>query len=193
MQSVIDKYSINKARTDLPEIKPGQTIKVYQKIKEGDKERTQIFEGLVIAIHRKQGTSATVTVRKESFGIGVERIFALSAPFIEKIEVVKQAKIRRAKLFYMRGRRGKAARMKNVQITNNKKSSSASVEAMEDKQETNEEIKTVGVENLLPKIEKAEETAKAEQKPVEKEKTENIYKESNPEELKKEIEKSDKK
>src|SRR4030042_3101238 len=115
MRSVVDTYSINKARTGLPELKPGQTIKVYQKVKEGNKERIQVFEGLIIAMRRKQGTSANIIVRKESYGIGVERIFPLSSPLIDKIEVVKQSKVRRAKLFYMRNRTGKAARMKNTE------------------------------------------------------------------------------
>ncbi len=119
MQGVIDKFSISNAKADIPEIKAGQTVKVYQKIKEGDKERVQIFQGLVIAMHRKKGTSATITVRKDSFGVGVERIFPLSAPFIEKIEVVRQSKVRRAKLFYMRALKGKKARLKNTDIDNN--------------------------------------------------------------------------
>jgi len=122
MQGIIDKFSISKARTDVPQIKVGQTVKVYQKIKEGDKERVQIFQGLVIAMHRKQGTSATITVRKDSFGVGVERIFPISAPFIEKIEVLKQAKIRRSKLFYMRALKGKKARLKNTHESESRKS-----------------------------------------------------------------------
>ena len=114
MQGLLEKFSFARAKSDLPQIKTGQFVKVHQKIKEGNKERIQIFEGLVIATHRRQGTNATITVRKESYGIGVERIFPLSAPFIEKIEVIKQAKVRRAKLFYMRERTGKAARMKII-------------------------------------------------------------------------------
>jgi len=92
----------------IPDIKPGQTIKVYQKIKEitgeenKEKERIQVFEGIVIAKSGGRGINATITVRKISEGIGVEKIFPLYSPTIEKIEVVKQAKVRRAKLYYLR-------------------------------------------------------------------------------------------
>jgi large subunit ribosomal protein L19 len=98
-------------RTDLPDFKAGDTVRVHVKIVEGDKERTQIFQGVVIS-KRKGGTRATFTVRKVSYGIGVERIFPLFSPRIEKIEVVSRGKVRRAKLYYLRKLRGKAARIK---------------------------------------------------------------------------------
>jgi len=98
-------------RTDLPDFKAGDTVRVHVKIVEGDKERTQIFQGVVIS-KRKGGTRATFTVRKVSYGIGVERIFPLYSPRIEKIEVVSRGKVRRAKLYYLRKLRGKAARIK---------------------------------------------------------------------------------
>lgn len=91
-------------RKEVPEIMTGQTVKVHQKVKEGDKERIQIFEGLVIALHAGHGQSATFTVRKVSDGIGVERIFPLHSPAIDKIEVTKTSKVRRSKLYYMRKR-----------------------------------------------------------------------------------------
>jgi large subunit ribosomal protein L19 len=94
-----------------PAMKPGDTVKVHVKVREGDKERIQVFEGMVIGMHRG-GARATFTVRKVSFGQGVERIFPLHSPNIEKIEVLRPGKVRRAKLFYLRGRRGKAARIK---------------------------------------------------------------------------------
>jgi large subunit ribosomal protein L19 len=94
-----------------PAIKPGDTVKVHVKVREGEKERIQVFEGLVIAMHRG-GTRASFTVRKVSFGQGVERIFPLHSPVIQKIEVVRTARVRRAKLYFLRERRGKAARMK---------------------------------------------------------------------------------
>ena len=94
-----------------PAIKPGDTVRVHVKVREGDKERIQVFEGMVIGMHRG-GARATFTVRKVSFGQGVERIFPLHAKTIEKIEVVKQAKVRRAKLYYLRDLKGKAGRMK---------------------------------------------------------------------------------
>jgi len=100
-------------RTDLPSFKPGDTIKVHVKIKEGDKERIQVFEGVCIA--QKHGSiRETFTVRKMSFGHGVERIFPLHSRVIDKIEVVRSGKVRRAKLYYIRELRGKAARIKEV-------------------------------------------------------------------------------
>jgi large subunit ribosomal protein L19 len=108
MQRLADKLK----RTDLPEIVPGDQVRVQVKIKEGDKERLQAFEGLVIAINK--GAQGTFTVRKMSFGQGVERIFPFNSKVIEKIEKVRSYKVRRAKLFYLRGLRGKAARLKEV-------------------------------------------------------------------------------
>ena len=95
-----------------PAIKPGDTVKVHVKVREGDKERIQVFEGMVIGMHRG-GARATFTVRKVSFGQGVERIFPLHSPTIQKVEVTKSAKVRRAKLYYLRDLKGKAARMKD--------------------------------------------------------------------------------
>ena len=96
----------------LPDIRPGQTITVYQKIKEGGKERIQPYKGLVIAKKHGKGINATITVRRVSGGIGVERIFPLHSPMIEKIEITGQTKVRRAKLYYLRGRTGRKARLK---------------------------------------------------------------------------------
>ena len=107
MQKVLDQ---NK-RSDLPEFRTGDTIRVQVKIKEGEKERLQAFEGVVIARHNT-GMGETVTVRKVSFGQGVERIFPVNAPVIDKIDVVRTGRVRRAKLYYIRGLRGKAARLK---------------------------------------------------------------------------------
>jgi large subunit ribosomal protein L19 len=100
-------------RTDLPSFRPGDTVRVYVKIKEGDKYRIQVFEGVVVALKRNQASS-TFTVRKVSFGYGVERIFPLHSPIIEKLEIVKSGKVRRARLYYLRERRGKSARLKEV-------------------------------------------------------------------------------
>jgi large subunit ribosomal protein L19 len=94
-----------------PAMRAGDTVRVHVKVREGDKERIQIFEGTVIGMHRG-GARATFTVRKVSFGQGVERIFPLHSPTIDRIEVVRGAKVRRAKLYFLRGLRGKAARMK---------------------------------------------------------------------------------
>jgi large subunit ribosomal protein L19 len=94
-----------------PEMRPGDTVRVHVKVREGEKERIQVFEGIVIAQHRG-GVRATFTVRKVSFGQGVERVFPLHSPIIDKIEVVRSARVRRAKLYFLRKLRGKAARMR---------------------------------------------------------------------------------
>jgi large subunit ribosomal protein L19 len=94
-----------------PEMRSGDTVRVHVKVREGDKERIQVFEGMVIGMHRG-GSRASFTVRKVSFGQGVERIFPLHSPTVDKIEVVRSAKVRRAKLYFLRDLRGKAARMK---------------------------------------------------------------------------------
>src|ERR671911_1342581 len=96
-----------------PAIKSGDTVRVHVKVREGDKERIQVFEGLIIGMHRGS-TRASITVRKVSFGQGVERIFPLHSPVIDKIEVVRTAKVRRAKLYFLRELKGKAARMKET-------------------------------------------------------------------------------
>jgi large subunit ribosomal protein L19 len=96
-----------------PAMRAGDTVKVHVKVREGDKERIQIFEGVVIGVHRG-GTRASFTVRKVSFGQGVERIFPLHSPIIQKVEVTKSARVRRAKLYYLRDLKGKAARMKDT-------------------------------------------------------------------------------
>jgi large subunit ribosomal protein L19 len=102
-------------RMDLPGFAPGDTVKVYVKIKEGEKERIQAFQGVVIS-KRGGGTRATFTVRKVSYGIGVERIFLLHSPVIDKIEVITHGRVRRSKIYYLRKLRGKAARIKERRI-----------------------------------------------------------------------------
>jgi large subunit ribosomal protein L19 len=97
--------------TKRPAMRSGDTVRVHVKVREGDKERIQIFEGMVIGLHRG-GTRASVTVRKVSFGQGVERIFPLHSPIVDRIEVVRGARVRRAKLYFLRDLKGKAARMK---------------------------------------------------------------------------------
>ena len=100
-------------RSDVPPFAPGDTIRVQVRIKEGDKERTQVFEGLVIA--KSRGMQPSFTVRKMSFGQGVERIFPVNSKVIDKLEIVRSAKIRRAKLYYLRALRGKAARLREAE------------------------------------------------------------------------------
>ena len=102
-------------RLDLPDFRAGDTVKVHVKIKEGEKERIQIFQGVVIS-KKKGTTNATFTVRKVSYGVGVERIFQIHSPIIDKIEVVTKGRVRRAKIYYLRTLRGKAARIKERRV-----------------------------------------------------------------------------
>ncbi|HZU09749.1 MAG TPA: 50S ribosomal protein L19 [Pseudacidobacterium sp.] len=113
MHPVMQRLAEKLNRTDLPPFVPGDTVRVQVKIKEGDKERLQAFEGIVIA--RKNGPQGSFTVRKMSFGQGVERIFPFNSKVIDKVEKVRSSRVRRAKLFYLRGLRGKAARLKEIE------------------------------------------------------------------------------
>jgi large subunit ribosomal protein L19 len=102
--------------TTRPDMRSGDTVRVHVKVREGDKERIQIFEGIIIGLHRG-GARASFTVRKVSFGQGVERIFPLHSPNIAKVDVVRSSRVRRAKLYFLRGLKGKAARMKETKRT----------------------------------------------------------------------------
>jgi large subunit ribosomal protein L19 len=115
MSKLIEQFNKSQLK-DLPVIRPGDTIKVHQKIKEGNKERVQIFEGLVIAKKHGKGISGTITVRKVVAGVGVERIFPIHSPSIEKIEIERHGKVRRAKLYYLRTAKGKKARLKRKEF-----------------------------------------------------------------------------
>ena len=110
---IMDKVVAKLQRSDLPGFKPGDTIRVHVKIKEGDKERLQAFEGTVIS--RSSGPDASFTVRKISFGHGVERIFPVNSKVIDRIEILRSAQVRRAKLFFLRERRGKSARLREAE------------------------------------------------------------------------------
>jgi len=112
----IQQIEKEQIRLDHPAFAPGDNVKVHVKIKEGEKERIQIFQGVVIS-KRKGNTNATFTVRKVSYGVGVERIFPLHSPAIDKIEVVTRGRVRRAKIYYLRKLRGKAARIKERRLT----------------------------------------------------------------------------
>ena len=116
MSNKIEIFLQSHLKTDLPDIRSGDTVKVYQKIKEGDKEKTQIFEGLVIARKHGQEMGSTITVRKIISGVGVERIFPLHSPVIEKIEISKKGKARRAKLYYLRKAKGKRAKLRRKEF-----------------------------------------------------------------------------
>ena len=108
---VIEAIEREQMRLDIPDFRAGDTVKVHAKIKEGDKERIQVFQGVVIR-KRKGKMGATFTVRKVSYGIGVERIFPVHSPNIDKVEIVSRGKVRRSRLYYMRKLKGKAARIK---------------------------------------------------------------------------------
>ena len=111
----LEQIEKEQMRTDLPDFRPGDTVKVHVKIKEGEKERIQIFEGTIIR-KRLGANRSSFTVRKVSYGIGVERIFPTHSPAIDRIEVVQRGKVRRAKLYYLRQLKGKAARIKERRV-----------------------------------------------------------------------------
>lgn len=107
----IEQIQKEQLRLDMTGFEPGDTVKVHVRIREGEKERIQVFQGVVIAMKRGT-TNATFTVRKVSYGIGVERIFPMNSPAIDKVEVVEKGRVRRSKIYYLRGLKEKAARMK---------------------------------------------------------------------------------
>ena len=107
---IVGQLESEQSKKEIPALKPGETVRVHVKVVEGEKERTQIFEGIVIALSGS-GNRARFTVRKISYGVGVERIFPIHSPRIDKVEVVSRGRVRRAKLYYLRERSGKAARL----------------------------------------------------------------------------------
>ncbi len=117
MTNIIDRLEATLLRTDLPRILPGDTVKVHVKVKEGEKERIQLFQGIVISI-KGGGMRTSFTVRKVASGVGVERIFPLNSPTIDKLEVIRHGKVRRAKLYFLRDKLGKAGRLKERRSVN---------------------------------------------------------------------------
>ena len=170
---LLEKYGKNNP----PAVKPGDTVRVYQKIKEGDKERVQIFEGLVIALKHGKGLNGTFTVRKiAAGGIGVERTYPLHSPNIVKVERVKSADVSRAKLYYMRDRLGKSARFKGEIRTPMTWSENAVVPEITPAEEgTPEEENEIAMEEVVAEIEAPEESA------VEVEETPEVVSEVEPE------------
>ncbi|KGH67792.1 50S ribosomal protein L19 [Oenococcus oeni IOEB_9517] len=119
---VLEKLTQSQLRSDIPDFRPGDNVRVYARIVEGERERVQLFEGVVVK-RKGFGISASYTVRKVSSGVGVERTFPLNSPRVDKIEVIRHGHVRRAKLYYLRALRGKAARIKeslNTKATNKK-------------------------------------------------------------------------
>jgi large subunit ribosomal protein L19 len=113
--NVIEQIEKEQMRTDLPSFRPGDTVKVHVRIREAEKERIQVFEGVIIK-KKKGGCRASFTARKISYGVSVERIFPLHSPIIDKIEVLQRGRVRRSRLYYLRGLKGKAARIKERKV-----------------------------------------------------------------------------
>ena len=109
--NIIEMLEKEQMRTDIPAFQTGDTVKVHTRITEGEKERIQVFKGVVIR-KRKGGTGASFTVRKVSYGVGVEKVFPLHSPLVDKVEIVSRGRVRRARLYYLRNLRGKASRIK---------------------------------------------------------------------------------
>ena len=144
MHKKVIEFNLGQRRADLPELQSGDVVKVYRKIKEGAKERTQMFEGMVIAIKGHQSASPTITVRKVSLGIGVEIVLPLNSPQIEKIDLVKRTRARRAKLYFVRDKSAKllSKKLKEVLMKASKKAEAtvaAPVKAEEAVVETTQE------------------------------------------------------
>jgi len=174
MATTLKEFNHSRVRTDLPDIRPGHVVRVHQKITETKvsgkktetKERIQIFEGLVIGRKGGTGISSTITVRKVSDGIGVEKIFPLNSPCVEKIELVKATKVRRAKLNYMRKRFGKATQPKGEMIKSEEKAEKRESEAEKTPAAVKETQKTEARKAVEPKAAepKTEEKKSAEEK-----------------------------
>ena len=130
MNQTVQAIENRQLRNDIPSFQAGDTVRVHVRIKEGDKERLQAFEGVVIA-RKHSGVRETITVRKTSFGVGVERIFPLHASVIDRIELVRHGRVRRAKLYYLRKLRGKAARIRERDTRGERAMAAAAASARE--------------------------------------------------------------
>ncbi len=167
----VQKLSIKRVAN----VQPGYTVRVHQKIKEGEKERVQIFEGLVIKTNSGYGADKTFTVRKIVQGIGVEKVFPLYSPLIEKIEVKKKSKIRRAKLFYMRNRSGKSARLK-ASFVSDKDMEDEIIEENEEVVEETQNAEEAPQAEETKEADTAADTPKEDEKPAEEAKEEKAEK-----------------
>lgn len=135
MSNIMEAIEKRQQRNGIPEFQPGDTVRVHVRIKEGDKERLQAFEGIVIA-RKHSGIRETVTVRKTSFGVGVERIFPLHAGVVDRIDVIRRGRVRRAKLYYLRKLRGKAARIRERDVRTQKAVAAAATSSKKAEAET---------------------------------------------------------
>lgn len=140
MQSVIQKIQDTYKKHDVVDVRPGDTVRVHQKIKEGNKERVQVFEGLVIRVGRKGSLTSTIAVRRVASGIGVEKTYLLHSPLVVKVEVTKRSKVRRNYLTYMRARTGKAARLTGVDFDKNAVNTVKEAPVTEQKAEDNKDL-----------------------------------------------------
>lgn len=179
--NLLDNFNQSQKKKNYPKLQPGQTVRVHQKVKEGGKERIQVFEGLVIAQKGGKGATASFTVRRTAGGFGVERTFPLHSPNIKKVEVVRKGKARRAKLYYLRERVGKRARLsaasgdQEEQVFEEPSEKTEAKETKEQKQPVPEakegETKEKAEEKTEPQKQKEEKSQeKAQQKPTEEKK-----------------------
>jgi large subunit ribosomal protein L19 len=114
--NTLERLEREQMRMDVPYLRPGDKLRVHYRIREGDKVRVQVYEGVLIG-QRRGGMGASITVRKVSFGVGVERVFPLHTPMIERVEIMSHSRVRRGKLYYLRGLKGKAARLKELRLS----------------------------------------------------------------------------
>jgi len=194
-QKLVD-FNKSQKRSDIPEIQTGDIVRVHKKIKEGDKERVQVIKGLVVSIKGKQSSSPTITVRRDAQGIGVEMVFPIYLPTIEKIEVLRHSKVRRSKLYYMRDRAGKSAKMKLKDFTEEEKAETKKQEeAIKAEKEAAKQPKKgeKPTEETPKKEEVKAETPKTEEKPAENKEPKNKKKGKSAEEPKAEDKKKEEK
>lgn len=154
---LIKKVNDSQKKSNIADVRSGDTVRVHQKIKEGDKERIQIFEGVVIRVDRKNSHTARITVRKIASGVGVEKGFMLHSPLVKKVEIVRRSKVRRNYLSYLRNRSGKSARLKNVNFNREDVNASDEPEVDAEELKLKEEAKKVAEQKAA---EKADEEAK---------------------------------
>ncbi len=163
MSTKTETFNQSQLKKDIPDIRPGDTVRIYQKTEEKGKEKSQIFEGLVIARKHGKGVSSTITVRRVISGIGVEKIFPVHSPVIEKIEIIKRSRVKRAKLYFLRKAKGKRGKLK-------KKELSEAIVWEEPKQEAKEETpkEEASSQESTPEETESKEEPKQEEKKEEK-------------------------